>query len=752
MKQFIITCGLLSIFNLAFAQQIPNLRIYYLNGINVDKQGYVDSAKALKNTLSSLTGNLDVRFPLYNPAGSLAGSDSTYGCMVWDASQDRLIPQSMLSSGSVAGSTPALLTKKSRLQKASSCVLSDVGEVGTSKINEEKSYDLFSQYLVVGNSPQNYSPSIQTTAQTLLNSMSQSEMPIVVAMAKKVEDALTRSVNDGKKVLLVAHSQGNLIANLAWIRLVANLPQSKLKDIRILNVANASQFSVHGEDVTHSMDRVIFDALPALGLFNPRNSVKCVGAPELGGVGKCLFKTATPTYTGNYFDGLNFSVDHFFVDKYLSDELVTQVSTGQRLSFKKAVVASAERLLRGMGAIANELPVARFTTSVTSAAVGSAISFNASASSDSDGSVSSHLWTFGDGIVASGVSVSHPFSSVGTYTVTLTVIDNERAFSSASQLITITPAPQPDLVPSAVSVSPASVLPGAQVNVSWTITNSGNGNAAASSTGIRLLSAATSGNGSSANNLINVPTGALAAGSSANQSQAITIPADTAPGSYVVVVVADNTTPSSLGQSNVANDFSRSSITVNPAVPSPSGVVPLTVSSWRLWIYSVPPVNASPGPGVFEETVEGLKFYESVFRGGASIHTTGNYSFSGKTIRAKVKHDGGGGFGDSALGIAFSCVQEPCAYERISKLSTGNTFNGTALIMDNTWYFIRSVITSTGFSTVTAAGNYDDRGGTIVKRDVGTFTAYSESGKPIVIFGDTSASRVSTVVGELLIE
>jgi pimeloyl-ACP methyl ester carboxylesterase len=134
---------------------------------------------------------------------------------------------------------------------------------------------------------------------------------------------------------------------------------------------------------------------------------------------------------------------------------------------------------------------------------------------------------------------------------------------------------KPDLIPSAVTVTvtPAGVQPGGVVTVAWQMANSGNANAAASTTGLRLLSAATPGNGAAANQVLTVPTGALAAGGVANQSQALTIPAGTAPGSYVVVVVADNVATSTLGQSNVANDYARSSaFTVASAQASPTSV------------------------------------------------------------------------------------------------------------------------------------------------------------------------------------
>lgn len=61
-----------------------------------------------------------------------------------------------------------------------------------------------------------------------------------------------------------------------------------------------------------------------------------------------------------------------------------------------------------------------------------AISFNGAASRDPDGSVVSYLWNFGDGATASGVTPMHTYSSAGSYTVRLTVTDNDGLTNSAS--------------------------------------------------------------------------------------------------------------------------------------------------------------------------------------------------------------------------------------------------------------------------------------------------------------------------------
>jgi PKD repeat protein len=61
-----------------------------------------------------------------------------------------------------------------------------------------------------------------------------------------------------------------------------------------------------------------------------------------------------------------------------------------------------------------------------------AISFNGAASRDPDGSVVSYLWNFGDGTTASGVTAVHAYTAAGSYTVRLTVTDNDGLTNSAS--------------------------------------------------------------------------------------------------------------------------------------------------------------------------------------------------------------------------------------------------------------------------------------------------------------------------------
>lgn len=59
-------------------------------------------------------------------------------------------------------------------------------------------------------------------------------------------------------------------------------------------------------------------------------------------------------------------------------------------------------------------------------------------SSDSDGTITSRSWTFGDGGTSTATSPTHDYASAGTYTVTLVVTDNAGAAGTTSQSVTVT--------------------------------------------------------------------------------------------------------------------------------------------------------------------------------------------------------------------------------------------------------------------------------------------------------------------------
>jgi PKD repeat protein len=84
----------------------------------------------------------------------------------------------------------------------------------------------------------------------------------------------------------------------------------------------------------------------------------------------------------------------------------------------------------------NNAPVADYLNSCTNLAC----SFT-DTSSDSDGTLSSWAWDFGDGATATSQNPSHTFASAGNYTVSLTVTDDDGASDSYSELVVVTAPP-----------------------------------------------------------------------------------------------------------------------------------------------------------------------------------------------------------------------------------------------------------------------------------------------------------------------
>jgi PKD repeat protein len=93
------------------------------------------------------------------------------------------------------------------------------------------------------------------------------------------------------------------------------------------------------------------------------------------------------------------------------------------------------------------------------------VAFDGSASHDSDGSIASWTWAFGDGGTGSGATTSHTYSAVGTYTATLTVTDNKGATGSATVSISATTDPNVIAAPANLA---ASVSRTGTVTLNWT--------------------------------------------------------------------------------------------------------------------------------------------------------------------------------------------------------------------------------------------------------------------------------------------
>lgn len=85
----------------------------------------------------------------------------------------------------------------------------------------------------------------------------------------------------------------------------------------------------------------------------------------------------------------------------------------------------------------NNPPTASFTRNCSDLGC----SFNGSGSTDTDGTIASYAWDFGDGSGATGATANHTYAVGGTYIVRLTVTDDDGAAGETSQSVTVSATP-----------------------------------------------------------------------------------------------------------------------------------------------------------------------------------------------------------------------------------------------------------------------------------------------------------------------
>jgi len=125
-------------------------------------------------------------------------------------------------------------------------------------------------------------------------------------------------------------------------------------------------------------------------------------------------------------------------------------------------VGSATLTVEAAQPPANQDPSAAFGASPTDPETGEQVNFDASSSSDADGSLVSYEWSFGDGATATGATPAHSYDSPGQYDVTLTVTDDAGATAQTTQTISVSEVPNQG--PAASISGPSSALVGQQVS------------------------------------------------------------------------------------------------------------------------------------------------------------------------------------------------------------------------------------------------------------------------------------------------
>ena len=162
-----------------------------------------------------------------------------------------------------------------------------------------------------------------------------------------------------------------------------------------------------------------------------------------GGDGKATFAVVAP------------SVQAIIPNNQL---IVSAVPVGG--DFNNAVQGTATIALLGVSN--STAPTAAFTVAPVAPELNQLATFDATTSKDEGancGSQCTYAWNFDDGTTASGMIVTHSFSAVRSYSVSLTVTDSTGLTSTIRQLVSPTAPAAPTVV---LSVSPATPVVGQQ--------------------------------------------------------------------------------------------------------------------------------------------------------------------------------------------------------------------------------------------------------------------------------------------------
>jgi subtilisin family serine protease len=223
------------------------------------------------------------------------------------------------------------------------------------------------------------------------------------------------------------------VAALVW----SQVPTATAADIRAALVATAEDLGSSGRDNSYGYGLVqAADAVAWLGGGGDTNTAPTASftysctdlSCAFDGTGSSDADSDSLTYSWNFGDG-NTATGSTVNNTYANDGSYTvtlTVSDGTDTGTDSQTVTVS-------GSTSNQAPTASFTSSCTDLGC----TFDGTGSSDSDGSIASYSWDFGDGNTASGSTASHSYTAGGTYTVTLTVTDDAGATDSSSQSVTV---------------------------------------------------------------------------------------------------------------------------------------------------------------------------------------------------------------------------------------------------------------------------------------------------------------------------
>jgi PKD repeat protein len=189
---------------------------------------------------------------------------------------------------------------------------------------------------------------------------------------------------------------------------------------------------------------------------------------------------------------------------------ITGVGAGDPLSTGYSDYASiGEYRLSGtiVATTTAQPPVAQASATPTTGPGPLTVAFSSAGSSDPDGTIAGTSWSFGDGATSTAPHPSHTYSSAGSYTAVLTVIDDSGLTATASVAISVTAATtvvDADVQQYTLAVDRTSagsraiatvkvldrlgrVVPGATVTMQWSGVVTGSSSGTTNSSGVATL-------------------------------------------------------------------------------------------------------------------------------------------------------------------------------------------------------------------------------------------------------------------------
>ena len=197
----------------------------------------------------------------------------------------------------------------------------------------------------------------------------------------------------------------------------------------------------------------------------PTVSISPVSATATPGSTVSFNETATAPDSGGSITGLNWNFD----DPSSGDN--TSTASNPSHTFANAGVYTVTLTATDDLGVSTQktatvtidsAPTASFVDSATTASPaspGTAVSFNASASSDPSGTITNYDWSFGDGSSDPNETTptdTHTYATRGNYTVQLTVTNDADQTSTTTQTVTVDDPPTASVTPSATISTPAS--------------------------------------------------------------------------------------------------------------------------------------------------------------------------------------------------------------------------------------------------------------------------------------------------------